>query len=324
MEGNRNALGCEGEVKLCALCVECGDGILIVEDGLHDVVCALVGHVCGADEGRLYGDGLSVNVKTVVGACGDGVGCVVGAILEQLLHMLVIDGDKVYILCGCEGRNCGSRCAGAEERCVNLAVLHALGGGVEGLVYGVDVIESHAVSSKNVDGVVVGAGALVTDADGLALEVGNALDAGVDGHDLNGLCIQCAQNTEVVELSAFGKAVGTFKGVGHNVGLDGSKLVNCAHALKVCTGAAGGDCGHGDAEVLADYLAEDTAKCVIGSCGAAGTHGEALGAVDRLLVGIALDCVVKTASVAGAGAQCEYHHNRQKHGNYSFHVIILL
>ena len=288
-----------------------GDVVLALQDGLDDGVSGVVIEIGAADERRLHGDGGAVLVKSGVGTGGQNELGVPRAVGKQLFHVFVVKADHVHGLGSGKLGNGRGRSAGAEERRVDLAVLEALGAVAEGLVHGGNIVHRHAVSGEHVERVEVGAAADVADAHALAAQVFHGLERGVGRDDLHRFGVQSAENAEAVDLAAVGKGVRAVVGVGHNVGLDGRKIVHTVlHAHEVILGAAGRNNRELDVGLLSDHGAEDAGVAVIGAALAAGADVQR-NAACRRSGGI--------SRAAAAGAQSKHHAQRQNQCQNLFH-----
>ena len=293
-----------------------GDVVLALHDGLDDGVSGVVVKIGAADERSLHGDGGAVLVKPGVGTGGQNELGVPRAGSEQLFHVRVVKADHVHGLGGGELGNGRGRSAGAEERGVDLAVLEALGAVTEGLVHGGNIVDGHVVGGEHIDGVEVRAAADVADAHALAAQVFHGLERGIGRDDLHRFGIQSAQNAEAVDLAGVGKGVRAVVGVGHNVGLDGRKIVHAVlHAHKVILGAAGRNDRELNIGLLSDHGAEDAGVAVIGAALTAGADVQRNGACRR---GVGI------TRAAAAGAQREHHAQSQNQSQNFFHFHFLL
>ena len=229
--------------------------------------------------------------------------------------MLIVQADEVDVLGGGQLGDGGGGGAGHDESGVDLAVGQGLGAVAEGLIGGLDVILGQTVGAENVDGVEVHAGAGGADGDGLALQIRNGLDLGIQGDDLDLLHVQGSDDGEAVDRAELLKGAGAGEGIGQNVGL-GEAQLRIAHIQRVDVrgGTAGGDRGDVGAGDLADLLGQNAAEAVIGAGLAAGGEGQ-LGAA-----------VLRGHSVIGKGgnAQSQNHAQSQCKSQNLFHVHFLL
>ena len=219
--------------------------------------------------------------------------------------MLVVETDKVDRLARCERRDSRGGRAGDDERRVDLAVLQGLDAVAEGLIGRVDAaVGVDAVSAEHVDGVEVHARAGGADGDVLTLEVGNALDAGVERDDLHLLHVERGDRGEIVHLAALLEQARALVSVGRHVGLDEAELgVAGLQGLDVRLGAAGGDGRDAGLGLIADLTGQHRAKAVVGTGLAAGGKGE-------------------VPSLAAAGGERKYHRRGKDKRDPLFHVAI--
>ena len=153
--------------------------------------------------------------------------------------------------------------------------LQGLGAVAEGLVGGLDVVQGQVIGAQNVQSVEVHAGAGVTHGHVLALQVGNGLDGGVQGDDLDLLHVQGGHGGEAVDLACLFKQVGAVVGIRHNVGLDEAQLgVAGGHGLDVGLGALAHDGGHGGVGVVADLAGQNAAEAIVSTLVTAGSEGQ--------------------------------------------------
>ena len=278
MEGSGHAGGGVVQAQLRTLAVFLGNVGGVVEDGLGQVVNRVIGSLRVNDQGCLYGNGGHIAVLSGIGAGGNHVGGVEGAGGHHGICHSAVNGNQVSGVGGAQlgdGRS-GRTCHNKGR--VDLAVLQRVGGIGKALVLGVDVGLSQAGGSQNIGGIEVYAGTGCADGNASALQIGNTLDAGIHGHQLNRLGIQARHNPEGINLTGGLKGAGALPGVGHNVGLNGAQLVvTGGDALNVGLGAIGGNHGHINAGLILNVLAQNTAVAVIGAGGSAGAHGHLRG-----------------------------------------------
>ena len=233
--------------------------------------------------------------------------------------MLVIDADEVDLSAGGQVNDSSGGSAGDDEGRVDLLILQALSAVAEALVLGVDIVKGHAVCAENVNGVEVNTGALSTDRDALALEVGNGLDVGVHGDDLYLLFVERGGDGEAADSAGISEEVGAVIGVAHNVGLAEAELyIAGVEVFDVCLGAVAGDGGDAQVAVIGNVLGKHAAESIIGARFTAGGESE------RFLLCAAVSCrsaaVGRSRGGIAAGAQREYHNKcKQKCDNF-FHT----
>ena len=151
------------DVQLGLLCV--ADGVDVVEDGGYEVVYGSLGNVVAGDDDCRDCDGGHV-LGSVVNVLCDGVLLIVGAGSDQIVNVLLVEGDEVDLLAGAEVLNGGGGSACNDECSVDLSVLKAVGRVAEVEVLGLDVILGQAVCAEDVECVEVNARALCADGNG--------------------------------------------------------------------------------------------------------------------------------------------------------------
>ena len=88
------------QVQLSALGMGLGDGVGVLEDGGDDGVGLVLSHVLVGNDGGLDAHGHDVLVDALIGAGGDqGLGVGAGD-ADQLLDVLVVQGDQIAALGG--------------------------------------------------------------------------------------------------------------------------------------------------------------------------------------------------------------------------------
>ena len=187
--------------------------------------------------------------------------------------MAVVEADEVDAAGGGEvGDGRGGR-TGDDERGVDLAVLQALGAVAEALVHSGDVRLLEVVGVEHVNGVEVHAGAGCADGDLLAGEVGNGLDVGVGGDDLNLLLIQLGDDGEAGDRAV--KQALAVVSVVHDVALHEGELdVAIGQILDVGLRAAGGEGRDLAVGLAGDEGSEHAAESVVRAGLAAGAEAE--------------------------------------------------
>ena len=301
------------KAQLCLLCV--ADVVDVIEDSGNKVVDSCLGNVvasndycCDSNCGDVFG--------SIVDFLGDGVLLVVGVGSDQAVDVILVEGDEVDLLAGAQVLNSGGGSACYDECCVDLAVLEAVGGVTEVEVLGLDVVFGQAVCAEEVKCVEVNAGALCADGNGLALEVGNGLDVGIESHDLDLLHVKSCDYGEVGHF--FGEELLAVVSIAHNVGLYETELsIAACNILNVCLRAVAGQSGDAGRGLVGDLLCQNGAEGIVGALLAAGHEVEADFAV------ILCVCAAVISAVR-ASAQREDHNNSQKHSYYSFHDFFLL
>ena len=227
--------------------------------------------------------------------------------------MLLVEGDEVDLLAGAQVLNSGGGSAGNDECSIDLAVLEAVGGVAEVEVLSLDVALGKAVCAENVECVEVNARALCADGNGLALEVGNALDVLIEGDDLDLLHVQSRNYADVGDL--IGEELFAVISIAENVGLDKAELSGGAgEVLNVRLGAVAGDSGDLGSGLVGDLLCKDGAEGEVGALLAAGDE------VEICLAVIGSRGILLIAAVT-AGAKREYHNECEKHCYETFHVF---
>ena len=264
----------EGGVDLLVLRVALGQIRGIVEDVLRERVDRVLGDIVAGEDDGGDSDGDRVGVQTVdIRRDGD-LGVVRGC-GEQLIDVLVIEGDEVDVLRGGEVGDGGRGRAGDDERRVDLAVLQGVGAVAEGLIGGLDVSLGQAVGAEDVHRVEVHAGTGRADRDALALKVSDGLDAGVGRDDLHLLGVEGGDSGEAVDLAVLLKQVRAVVGVGHDVGLAESQVSVAVGQLEdvgLRTVADKADDIH--ARVVGGMLGQHGAECVVRAGLAAGDEAE--------------------------------------------------
>ena len=119
-------------VALCVLGSDCGS---VVEDSLGQVVDIILGSGSINDQGSLDGDSGHISFLAGVGAGGDGIGGVEGAVSHDFLCDLAVNGNQVCIVGGAQLGDSGGGSAGNDECSIDLAVLQSVGGVSEALVF---------------------------------------------------------------------------------------------------------------------------------------------------------------------------------------------
>ena len=153
-----------------------GQVSLIVEHGLGDLIDDILAEVLGGGEDGLDGDADGLVRNAGVGVGGQVILDQEGIVGGQIGDRLIAEGGHIEVVGGGEVGQSGGGGAGNGEGRFALAVLEGLGAAGEGVVHDLDVVEGHAVGLEDLSRVQSGTGADVADADGLALEVFNALD----------------------------------------------------------------------------------------------------------------------------------------------------
>ena len=229
--------------------------------------------------------------------------------------MLVVQAHQIDILGAGQLGDGGGGGTGDHEGGVDLAVLQSVSAVAEALIGGVDVLFGQAVSAQDVDGVVVHAGAGVTDGHVLAGQVGNGLDAGVAGDDLDLLHVQGGHGGEAVNLAGLGEQVGAAVSVAHDVGLDEAQLGTVhVHQLNVALRTLALDSGDLAAGAVADLACQHGAEGIVSAGGTTGGEGQ-LGAGGGGSLGLFLGLVTISAGgllfglAAAAGGQDGSHHH---------------
>ena len=297
--------GCKLEAELCALCVCLGQLIKIVEGRGQEVVDSILGNVVACQNNSCNCNGGDI-VGRVVDILLDGVLAVVGAVGDELIDVLLVKADEVDLTADGKVGDSGGGSACNDEGCVDLAVLQALSGVAEVEVLGIDVVNAHVVCLENVHCVEVNARAGSADGDLLALKIGNGLDVGIHGDDLDLLHVESCNNGEILDCAGVGEEVGAAVSIAHNVGLAECQLsaAGCK-VLDVGLGAVADDCSDAGIGLIGNLLCKDGAECIIGAGLAAGDEGEVVAA-------------------AAACAQSEDHHDCENYRCDLFHFNILL
>ena len=160
-----------------------GELALAVEHGLGDLIDDILAEVLGGGEDGLDGDADGLVRNAGVGVGGQVILNQEGIVGSQIGNSLIAEGGHIEVVGGGEVGQSGGGGAGNGEGRIALAVLEGLSAAREGVVHDLDIVEGHAVGLEDLSRVQSGTGADVADADGLALEVGNGVDAGL-GKDI--------------------------------------------------------------------------------------------------------------------------------------------
>ena len=217
--------------------------ILVLEQGLGELIHRVLAQVGGGDQNGLDGHAGHFIVHTLIGPGGQVLLNQEVVMLREVIHGLLGQRDhgEVHAAGGQLGDG-HSGGAGHGEGRVDLAVLQLLGGVAEGAVSNIDVVIGHAVGFQNLAGIEFGTGAPVAHADGLAGQLGHVGNAAAGG-DLNRLIVQ-AGHPKGIRLRLLEHVLAVV-GIGQHIGLKNSQLILViGNALDVLLGGASGGGGH--------------------------------------------------------------------------------
>ena len=222
MHGDGSTSGGSLGIEEAELGVAFGQSVLVVEHGLDELINDILAQILGSNESSLNGD-----ADDIAGHAGIGGGGQVVTDQERigLLNggeLFVSEGDEVEGVGGGVVDDSGRGSTGDGEGGIDLAVLELVNAILEGAVHRIDVVLGQTRSAEHLPGVDLGTGTNVTNADGLALEVGNGVDAGL-GKDLNGLVVDTG-DPKSVGLGSAVEGVGALVRVVDNVGLQNGHL----------------------------------------------------------------------------------------------------
>ena len=191
---------------------------------------------------------------------------------------------------------------------IDLAVLELVNAILEGAVHRIDVVLGQTRSAEHLPGVDLGTGTNVTNADGLALEVGNGVDAGL-GKDLNGLVVDTG-DPKSVGLGSAVEGVGALVRVVDNVGLQNGHLsLAVGDHVDVRDGSAGGlNIEGGKGQLGVEDGLENAADSIVGTGGTAGRQSDRDGGIGA---GVAVVVLAVVRLLTAAGDQREDHRERE-------------
>ena len=283
-----------------------GQSVLVVEHGLDELINDVLAQILGSNESSLNGD-----ADDIAGHAGIGGG---GQVVTDQERIGLLNGGELFVSEGDEVEGVGGGVVddssggstGDGEGGIDLAVLELVNAILEGAVHRIDVVLGQTRSAEHLPGVDLGTGTNVTNADGLALEVGNGVDAGL-GEDLNGLVVDTG-NPQSVGLGIAVEGVGALVRVVDNVGLENGHLsLAVGDHVDVCNRSAGGlNVEVGKGQLVAEDGLENAADSIVGTGGTAGCQSDGNGAA-----GIAIIILVVIRLLAAAGDQCEHHRERE-------------
>ena len=283
-----------------------GQSVLVVEHGLHELINDIFAQLFGGNESSLDSDAGDVGILTGVGAGSQIVTDQERICLLDGGELIVAQGDEVEGVGGGIVDDSGRGSTGDSEGGVDLAVLELVDAILEGAVHRIDVVLGQTRSAENLPGVDLGTGTNVTDADGLALEVGHGVDAGL-GKDLNGLVVDTG-DPKGVGLGSAVEGVGALVRVVDNVGLQNGHLsLAVGDHVDVRDGSAGGlNIEGGKGQLGVEDGLENAADSVVGTGGTAGRQSDRNGGA-----GIAVVVLAVIRLLTAAGDQREDHRERE-------------
>ena len=285
-----------------------GQSVLVVEHGLDELINDILAQILGSNESSLNGD-----ADDIAGHAGIGGGGQVVTDQERigLLNggeLFVSEGDEVEGVGGGVVDDSGRGSTGDGEGGIDLAVLELVNAILEGAVHRIDVVLGQTRSAEHLPGVDLGTGTNVTNADGLALEVGNGVDAGL-GKDLNGLVVDTG-NPQSVGLGSAVEGVGALVRVVDNVGLQNGHLsLAVGDHVDVRDGSAGGlNIEGGKGQLGVEDGLENAADSIVGTGGTAGRQSDRDGGIGA---GVAVVVLAVVRLLTAAGDQREDHRERE-------------
>ncbi|CCX42509.1 unknown [Clostridium sp. CAG:1024] len=240
-------------------------GGLLFKEVLRDLIDHRLVEILTAHERSKHGDGL--RLVDAVGGGGDDGFCIEGVLFKELVRAFAVDRndhDLFHLGKLLNGRVRQSR---GSERGIHGAVLHGGRGLREGEVLYVKIVVAQAVGFQHLLGVRFGAGALIADADALALEVGNGVDVrGLQRNELYGFRIQRGDRAQLRHGAVLSHGFGHGFGAGHRIVQDvilhnGKIRLPVVQRPAVCGGSAGSDCRdlkivNGAAQHIRDHAAK--------------------------------------------------------------------
>ena len=285
-----------------------GQSVLVVEHGLDELINDILAQLFGGNESSLDSDAGDVGILTGVGAGSQVVTDQERICLLDGGELIVAQGDEVEGVGGGIVDDSGRGSTGDSEGGVDLAVLELVNAILEGAVHRIDVVLGQTRSAEHLPGVDLGTGTNVTDADGLALEVGHGVDAGL-GKDLNGLVVDTG-NPKSVGLGSAVEGVGTLVRVVDNVGLQNGHLsLAVGDHVDVRDGSAGGlNIEGGKGQLGVEDGLENAADSIVGTGGTAGRQSDRDGGIGA---GVAVVVLAVVRLLTAAGDQREDHRERE-------------
>ena len=110
------------KAEFVCLIMDLSKCIKILKYAKQEVVHIRICHVIRCNHYCADRNGSSI-FRHFIGLCRNHSFCIEGRFLNQSIDVLIIQADKIDIVCCSKGSYCGSRCPGYDESSVDLAIL---------------------------------------------------------------------------------------------------------------------------------------------------------------------------------------------------------